>query len=338
MGDDIFEEKRFSFELYWVEREPWLKSHGYKLRPRFTPDWVPSWKTDPTKYNGRVWQAEDAQMTVQCDVGLDATRINDGLQVYLKRVVKDSDERRIIEYLMDATIAQTAQRYVPFLEILDHIPNDPNYVLAVMPLLQDLRIPRFETIGECVDCVEQLLESVQFLHHHNIAHRTQRPPRYFLIDFGISIRFPASETEPQAIRQLAGDLSVPELIDPETYHDPYNPFPTDVYYLGNVIRRTFMREGDPIYVNQGHLGLEFLRPLLNAMTHPDPSRRPTIDEAVTQLRQIVSSLSRWKLRSRVVLPKDNNFGGFARFFPYLGRRIVYTICRVHPIPSRNVKA
>ncbi|PPQ83369.1 hypothetical protein CVT24_001923 [Panaeolus cyanescens] len=280
MADEL--EKRTSTELYWVEREPWLKSHGYKLRPRYSPDWVPSWKADPTKYDNCVFQ-EDAHVASRISVGLDATRISDGLQVYIKRVVKDSDEQRIIEYFMDAAVAQTAHRYVvSFLEILDNVPNDAKYVLVVMPLLQEIRIPRFDTIGECIDCVEQLLEAVQFLHHHNIAHRdcqqnnirmeghgifphgfhpqynyrnveytgdavahytrTQRPPRYLLIDFGISIRYPASEKEPRALPWRGGDRTVPEFQNPATFHYPYNPFPTDVYYIGNAIRQIFMEE------------------------------------------------------------------------------------------------
>ena len=30
-------------EVFWRERYAFLKSAGYQLRPRFAPDWVPSW-------------------------------------------------------------------------------------------------------------------------------------------------------------------------------------------------------------------------------------------------------------------------------------------------------
>jgi hypothetical protein len=30
-------------ESWWVERYIWLKECGYLLRPRYAPDWVPSW-------------------------------------------------------------------------------------------------------------------------------------------------------------------------------------------------------------------------------------------------------------------------------------------------------
>jgi hypothetical protein len=46
----------FITEKFWRNNFAYLKDRGYLLRPRFSPDWVPSWKTrggDPSK-------AEDA--------------------------------------------------------------------------------------------------------------------------------------------------------------------------------------------------------------------------------------------------------------------------------------
>lgn len=40
-------------ELFWRDRYDWLKQHGYTLRTRYKPDWVPPWKgTDhpPSRY------------------------------------------------------------------------------------------------------------------------------------------------------------------------------------------------------------------------------------------------------------------------------------------------
>ena len=34
---------RYSEELFWVYHQSWLEQQGYALRPRFHPDWVPSW-------------------------------------------------------------------------------------------------------------------------------------------------------------------------------------------------------------------------------------------------------------------------------------------------------
>ncbi|KAF9046310.1 hypothetical protein BJ165DRAFT_1470525 [Panaeolus papilionaceus] len=361
-----------SSELYWIHREPWFKSRGYSLRPRFTPGWIPSWKRDPKKI--RILQ-EDSVLTHHPHVGLDAIRISDGKRVYLKRILKNSSEEVIIKYLMAPSISQEARRYtVSFLEIWEDVPQDDQYSIIVMPLLQQFRIPRFDTVGECVDCVEQLLEALQFLHRHNIAHRdcqrgnirmeadllfprgfhpvqnemnveysghavhytrTQYPPRYLFIDFGISVLYPLSEKSPLALPVRGGDRTVPEFQDETAPDTPYNPFPTDIYYLGNTIKRTFLKDGEDLI--QGHLGMEFLRPLVDAMTRTNPSERPTVDGAIEQLKGIVASLSRWKLRSSVSMPKDTIYGDIARFFPYWSRRISYSVRRVHPIPSRNVK-
>ena len=31
-------------ECFWRDHQPWLAERGYLLRPRYSPDWVPSWK------------------------------------------------------------------------------------------------------------------------------------------------------------------------------------------------------------------------------------------------------------------------------------------------------
>ena len=31
-------------ELYWRDRFEWLKQSGYTLRPRYNPNWIPSWQ------------------------------------------------------------------------------------------------------------------------------------------------------------------------------------------------------------------------------------------------------------------------------------------------------
>ena len=39
-------------ELWWTRHFQWLKDCGYLLRPRYAPDWVPSWRgTKKRKYS-----------------------------------------------------------------------------------------------------------------------------------------------------------------------------------------------------------------------------------------------------------------------------------------------
>ena len=39
--DDAIQER----EVFWRDRYDFLRKAGYTLRPRYKPDWIPSWKT-----------------------------------------------------------------------------------------------------------------------------------------------------------------------------------------------------------------------------------------------------------------------------------------------------
>ena len=67
--------------------------------------------------------------------------------------------------------------------------------------------------------------------------RTKRPVRYYVIDFGLSRRFSPGEVLIAPLN-IGGDRSVPEYQDPFEF---YNPFPIDVYHLGNMIKTRFMK-------------------------------------------------------------------------------------------------
>jgi len=68
--------------------------------------------------------------------------------------------------------------------------------------------------------------------------RTRRPTRYLLIDFGLSRRYDPANGPPLEKPVHGGDKTVPEHRDLNT---PCNPFPTDVYYLGNLVREDYMQ-------------------------------------------------------------------------------------------------
>lgn len=67
--------------------------------------------------------------------------------------------------------------------------------------------------------------------------RTERPPRYLFIDFGISRRYEESNRTPLEPPILGGYKNVPEF---QTSHDPQNPFPTDVWYLGFALQKELL--------------------------------------------------------------------------------------------------
>lgn len=66
--------------------------------------------------------------------------------------------------------------------------------------------------------------------------RQDHPVKYYFIDFGLSSRF-----EPHDIPLVVGtkgrDKEPPELSDTE----PYNPFPLDIYILGDVYLQEFVQ-------------------------------------------------------------------------------------------------
>jgi hypothetical protein len=65
--------------------------------------------------------------------------------------------------------------------------------------------------------------------------RTQRPPRYYLIDFGLSRQYRSRKALDVPLR--GGDKSAPEHRNAALC----NPFYTDIYYLGNLVRQEFMQ-------------------------------------------------------------------------------------------------
>jgi hypothetical protein len=67
--------------------------------------------------------------------------------------------------------------------------------------------------------------------------RTSRPVKYYFTDFGISRRYNPDDGPPLEDLILGGDKTVPEF---QVSLDPCDPFPTDVYYLGSMIRKTFL--------------------------------------------------------------------------------------------------
>ena len=74
--------------------------------------------------------------------------------------------------------------------------------------------------------------------------RSERPPKYYLIDFGLSRRYDPNSGPPLEPIIHGGDKSVPEF---QNSNAPCNPFPTDIYYLGNLFRQEVLQVGYIIF-------------------------------------------------------------------------------------------
>src|SRR6266403_858763 len=84
----------------------------------------------------------------------------------------------------------------------------------------------------------RMSKSRDFRHKAKAYTRTRRPSRYLLIDFGLSRYYDPVNGPPLDEPLRGGDKSAPEHQHDKTL---CNPFPTDVYYLGNLVREHFMQ-------------------------------------------------------------------------------------------------
>lgn len=70
--------------------------------------------------------------------------------------------------------------------------------------------------------------------------RTERPPRYYLIDFGLSQHFKEGETPLASDLRRGTDDTAPEYQDESL---TLNAYFVDVYCAGNMIRKEFITVG-----------------------------------------------------------------------------------------------
>ncbi|OBZ71767.1 hypothetical protein A0H81_08231 [Grifola frondosa] len=213
---------------------------------------------------------------------IDATRIADGKLVYIKQVKTGDEEIRIASTLSD----------------------DPD----------------FEIVENILDCGEQILEGLVFLHEQGVAHRdcsyknimmdatalyprghhpvddmrlpdisdwapvlsrANTPVRYYFTDFGISTLF-SPEASPKLVLGEDGlDDEVPELSDTV----PYDPFKVDIFIVGNMFKKQFV---------DTFSNVNFLNRIVRKMVQREPSSRPDAAEALRDwqaMRRILAALA-----------------------------------------------
>ncbi|KAI0296104.1 kinase-like domain-containing protein [Multifurca ochricompacta] len=344
----------FGSELWWKNYYPEIEGHGYRLRPRYHPEWNPSWRI-----SGRDFFAvEDGQPLLSRGV-MDATCLRDDRQVILKRVLvgEEQHELKIARLFSSSELRGEPRNHcVPLLDSFE-LQNVHNEKLMVMPSLRPFDNPPFQTFGEFVAFFSQICDGLGFMHEKNVAHRdctannimfdpsgmypkgfhpikinrcknfkrnakrytrTQRPPRYYLIDFGLSRQYSSRDALDEPLR--GGDKSAPE----HQHGGPCNPFQTDIYYLGNLIREKF---------TQKYHGFEFMEGLVAEMTHEDPAKRPTIESVIMIFSVIRSSLSTRKLRSLITSRRDPGLINAFRLSKHAIRTILHILLRKAPIPD-----
>ncbi|KAF8998442.1 hypothetical protein BDZ89DRAFT_1083204 [Hymenopellis radicata] len=335
------EDPRDAREQFWVTHYSYLLENGYRLRFRYQPDWIPSWLGAGPECLMDTF--EDWHSTYITKV-LDAIRTDDGFAVALKRVSLAGPELSMLRFLSWHTDTQSPLNHTaPLLHVLP-VPDDPEVVIAVMPKLRDFETPDFHCRREVLECLRQIIEGIGFMHGLNICHgdactlnfmmdathvcpqgfhfacpasidgtgnnqvstpRCQCQVKYYIVDFETSQRFIGARND--ALRGIRGThcqiRTASELckenIDAET---PYNPFRLDVYNIG----ATFESICDD-YFEQ----LDDLRPFLGRLMEKEPSARPMLENAMTELLEFIASRSEDWLEAPIK---------FIYMSPYTGQR------------------
>ncbi|EED86080.1 predicted protein [Postia placenta Mad-698-R] len=279
-------------EFYWRDHQLWLQKCGYMLRPRYKPDWVPSWLGTKKHLFG-------------CEDGFMSQNIGRCYGIGVAQESLHPHEADIGSYFCSNELSSDPDNHcVPLYDVLKD-PLEEDIVILVMPLLRKCNVPEFGTIGEVVEFIRQLVNGLRFMHVHHVAHRdmnrdftgtarhysrTERPTKYYYVDFGLSRKYSPDEYPPRELPILGGDKSVPEF-QGEGYDEAVDPFPTDIYYLGNLIRMAFTMR----YAN-----FCFMDALIADMVQNDPQKRPHIEEVSSRFIEATSKLSARILRGRLV--------------------------------------
>ncbi|KAJ6489170.1 kinase-like domain-containing protein [Mycena vitilis] len=319
-GKTIYRQLLSEEEQFWLDSQPFLLSHGYQLRPRYRPDWVPS-SVGSAK---GTWGFYEDGIRLLCKSVIDATRIHDGRRVVLKRVPNDGEEISIIKYLDSPSMRLDPRNHtIPLLEEL-HMPKSP-WSFLVMPYGREFDYPPFHCRKEFLEAMTQFLEGLQFMHDHNIAHfdiapqnmimdesrvipkgshfaaaRTHTgfyglfswndrcavgPTSYFYIDFGLSLYYPNGKDTALHLGTLRTFRTIPEL----SQTVPYNPFKVDIFQLGLTIQNLIDAYPD----------LEDFRSVASSMTAENPDDRLTPADALLSLQQIAATLPPSKLSEQI---------------------------------------
>lgn len=76
-----------------------------------------------------------------------------------------------------------------------------------------------------------------------------------------------------------------------------------------------------------------MKPLVNDIVADEPATRPNMDEVVRRFDEVRSTLSFWKLRSRLIVRKDGGFVNFLKLVRHIYHQATYLACSLSPVPT-----
>ncbi|KAJ7164807.1 kinase-like domain-containing protein [Mycena crocata] len=351
--------------MFWYNHRDWLETRGYILRARYQAGWKPSWKG--TKKNPEACEDSKTYMRPSIMDATHVEDGAFVMLKKISRTRYPSEVDIVGWFSEEPQRSDPENHCVPVREILQspHDPDIQFIVMPLLQKYDKPRfdtigeaVAFFRQILEGMrymhkhhivhrDCTGlnimmdgSPMYSTPFhpIYPHKkrdwsgrISHqtRTECPVKYYLTDFGLSSRYKAEDLPVLVPALTSADNTVPEFQVPNILSDPPNldPFPIDVYYIGNLIRQDFT-EGNPWTSRKK--GFEFMEPLVADMVNEDPSLRPTMDEVVVRFEEIVGGLSTWKLRSRVA--KDKHHIGLFLGIAHWVRKVRLVIGKYPAIP------
>ncbi|KAF5379389.1 hypothetical protein D9615_006643 [Tricholomella constricta] len=304
----LFIGELYDDEKFWVRLQPFLLQCGYTLRPRYQPDWTPSWfklsSLEPAIYN--VYNFEDALPLARSKL-MDATRQHDGAKVVMKIVDTSAEEIQIIQHLTSPELLRDPRnRTVPLLDVL-HLPDNNSQALIGLEFMHEHNVSHRDAsyFNLMMDASKVVPRGFHYFHEttHDGLNRefewlqrwSVKPVQYYFIDFDISHRYLTSK-DVKEMSRLGQDKSVPEYLRP----GPYDPFKADVYQLGNTLLKAIKPDGTDIQ-KYNPKGLESLLALGEAMTSSIPEDRPSPAAALQSLDKIDRKL----LERRIWKPTES---------------------------------
>ncbi|KAJ6629476.1 hypothetical protein B0H10DRAFT_1987354 [Mycena sp. CBHHK59/15] len=336
-------------ELFWSDHCDWLKEKGYILRPRYQPGWVPTWiATKKSMLECEDRQTYPRDVVMDATRISDGAFV---MLKYIKLEVHPHEVEIGTWFSQEPQASDPDNHCVPIFDVLDvpDVPGRQIIVMPLLRNYDKPRFDTFGEAVEFFsqifkglrymhrnnvahrDCMSLNImvdatplypipyhpvnEAMKRDYSGRVSHltRTQRPVKYYLTDFGISRRYPPGVRAPLEPIIEGGDRTVPEFKRTKDGRLPQecDPFPTDVYYMGNLIRKDFI---NGTHFVKRKLGFEFMLPLMNDM-FKTILLRPTMDE----------------LRSRVVMV-DDDFG-FYHAFRHWARKLILIVKNTPAIPT-----
>ncbi|KAK7020861.1 hypothetical protein R3P38DRAFT_2630078, partial [Favolaschia claudopus] len=331
-------------EVWWREHSQWLHERGYLLRPRFRAGWkTPSNREESLWLWGKgdvidaVRTSDGTAVALKRTVTVRETEVMQLLNTEPLASSPDNPCVPLYEVLNPPDAPDRSILVMPFLRQFDSPPF--RTIGEVMEFcrqaLYGLRFLHTHNIAHrqvislrgnfCLDphASNIMLDPRQmyphgfytgypghdyrrpsFKGHAEVYTRTQRPSKYFWIDYGLAdtFEFPSLPGTLLVPYVRGGDRDIPETLQGVTHADP---FASDVWWMGSIIKELI-----EVSVQKYH-GLDMLSELVDAMCREKPEDRPTIATVVGQFDVI--GCSSWRLRQMTARKKD--VLGRTRAFP-----------------------